>query len=539
MSKKRKIATRVLFAVAAFSLFAHASESGNGWIELLSGALPAAWRKPLGEWCLVGKVRLRKGDDRKFEWEKGTGIAVNGERGRTVHLVSLLEHGDCEAHIEFMVPRGSNSGVYFMGRYEIQILDSWDAEKGKPKEKVKHGDCGGIYQRWRKGRGFEGHPPRVNACRAPGKWQSFDVLFRAPRFDSSGGKTADAEFVRVVHNGIIVHEHVKLSGPTRASLFNDEKPRGPLMLQGDHGPVAYRNVRIRPLGTRKFLLMQAVPMPYDQVSFQRNGKEIARYHFGRGLRRPFLFPVIGPSGRYLTRIGHPHDPVTHSHHMSVWISHHSVNGIDFWGDRGPRTGRIVHRTLGRLEDGLRRAAIVTENDWVGPEGGVVMRDRRRITTENLPDGKWILLIDIELAAPQKTVTLGATPFGPLGVRMAKTIGVRDGGGVIRNSEGRWNERAIFHRPARWVDYSGPVAPDGALEGITLMDHPSNPRHPVPFHVREDGWMGPSLTLESPLRIEPGKPLRLRYGLYIHRGDPPLEALEGRWRRFAERDSGPF
>jgi hypothetical protein len=131
--------------------------------------------------------------------------------------------------------------VYFLGRYEIQVFDSWGVTQ------PKHGDCGGIYQRWddrREPKGFEGHPPRVNASRAPGQWQSFDVLFRAPRFDASGRKTDNACFIKVIHNGVVVHENVELTGPTRASLFQDEKPVGPLMLQGDHGPVAYRNIWI-------------------------------------------------------------------------------------------------------------------------------------------------------------------------------------------------------------------------------------------------------------------------------------------------------
>ncbi len=170
---------------------------------------------------------------------------MNGPTGRTRNILSKANFGDCRAHIEFMVPKGSNSGVYFMGRYEIQVFDSWGA--GEP----KHSDCGGIYQRWdnnRSPKGYEGHPPRVNASRAPGQWQTFDVIFRAPRFDENGRKIANAGFEKVIHNGIVVHEDVVLSGPTRASTYNDEKPTGPLMLQGDHGPVAYRNIRLEPAG---------------------------------------------------------------------------------------------------------------------------------------------------------------------------------------------------------------------------------------------------------------------------------------------------
>src|SRR5437867_13315699 len=87
--------------------------------------------------------------------------------------------------------------------------------------------------------------------------------------------------------------------------------------------------------------IQAIPEPYEQISFVRDGVEIARYHFGPTLRRPFVFPMVGPSGLSLTRMGHPHDPESHSHHNSVWISHNSVNGVSFWDDRAK--GKIVHQ----------------------------------------------------------------------------------------------------------------------------------------------------------------------------------------------------
>ena len=115
--------------------------------------------------------------------------------------------------------------------------------------------------------------------------------------------------------------------------------------------------------------------------------------------------------------------------------------------------------------------------------------------------------------------------------MAKTIGVNDGGGTIRNSEGGVNEAGVFWKSAKWVDYSGPITAT-ATEGITLMDHPSNPNHPSIFHVRNDGWMGASLTHQAPRTIEPGQPLRLRYGLYVHAGMPDTKVLEQRWVEFS-------
>ncbi|UCG58536.1 MAG: TIM barrel protein, partial [Phycisphaerales bacterium] len=93
------------------------------------------------------------------------------------------------------------------------------------------------------------------ASREPGQWQTFDVVFRAPRFDEDGSKIANARFEKIVHNGAVVHADVVLTGPTRAGAYNDEKPLGPIMLQGDHGPVAYRNIRLEPAGPNPFFAM--------------------------------------------------------------------------------------------------------------------------------------------------------------------------------------------------------------------------------------------------------------------------------------------
>jgi hypothetical protein len=204
----------------------------------------SVWKKT-GEWAEAGSIGLHPADSKKLvavSYSEPPKIIFNGTKGKSIDLVSKEEFGDCDLHIEFMVPQGSNSGVYLMGRYEIQVFDSWG------KEKVEHSDCGGIYQRWKDNTGYEGRPPKLNASKKPGEWQSFDITFRAPRFDADGKKIENAKFVKVVHNGKVVHENESLSGPTRAAHFEDEKPTGPLMLQGDHGPVAFRNIRIKATG---------------------------------------------------------------------------------------------------------------------------------------------------------------------------------------------------------------------------------------------------------------------------------------------------
>lgn len=200
------------------------------------------FRAPLGDWMTAGEVALDAADAKRLVWSGTGSTAVNGAKGKTVHLFTTAQHGDARVELEFMVPQGSNSGVYLMGRYEIQILDSWG------KTELKYSDCGGIYQRHDEATnsGFEGHAPRVNASKEPGKWQRLEIDFRAPRFDADGKKVEDARFVKVVLNGVTIHEDVPVTGPTRSGAYIDEQPLGPLMFQGNHGPVAYRNILIVP-----------------------------------------------------------------------------------------------------------------------------------------------------------------------------------------------------------------------------------------------------------------------------------------------------
>lgn len=284
--------------------------------------------------------------------------------------------------------------------------------------------------------------------------------------------------------------------------------------------------------------LQVVPLPYDQASFRLEDRELTRYHFSPSLRRPFLYPVLGPEGRSLTRMGQPSDPHGHRHHNSVWISHSDVQGVNFWGDEGD--GTIVTLSVERYvdaDDPKPYASMLVSNEWRDADNRTLLHERRQITV--LPEDQsdatapWMILIDLELAAPgEQPVTFGETAFGIIGVRMAKSIGVREGGGRLLNSEGQRNEAPMFRKPARWVDYSGPVT-GSSTGGITLMDHPDNPHHPAPFHVRDEGWMGASLSLAGPITVAPDRPLRLRYGLWMHSGVPDRPTIDRAWSAFAD------
>jgi hypothetical protein len=219
----------------------------DGWRPLLNGRDLAGWRAQEGkpsEWFTTRGVRFERllAPTRLFAVAEPGDRIVNGPTGRTANLVTEEKFGDIELYLEFMLAKGSNSGVYLHGLYEIQIFDSWGST-----EPMRTSDCGAVYHRWINNQGVGGSAPRVNASRRPGEWQSFQIWFRAPRFDTSGRKTENARFIRVLHNGILVQEEVEVDGPTRAHMPHPEAPLNPLMLQGDHGPVAFKDIYVRPL----------------------------------------------------------------------------------------------------------------------------------------------------------------------------------------------------------------------------------------------------------------------------------------------------
>ena len=186
--------------------------------------------KARGKWK-VGRASLDPANPSRLVVSDGQEL-INTEGGG-VDIYSEIKHGNAVIEVELMVPKGSNSGVYVMGEYEVQVLDSFG------KKEIGAGDIGALYG---------AAPPRVNASKAPGEWQKFVIDFRAPRFDASGNKTANAKFVKVTLNGQVLHENVEMKGPTPSGVTGKEATTGPIMFQGDHGPVAYRNIKITPAG---------------------------------------------------------------------------------------------------------------------------------------------------------------------------------------------------------------------------------------------------------------------------------------------------
>ncbi len=194
--------------------------------------------KDLTGWKLRGDAKKNKwevgtatvDDKGKLVFKKGGSDLVN-TGGGGIDIYTEQDFGDCLIELEVMVPKGSNSGIYPMGRYEIQILDSFG------RDKLGMGDMGAIYSV---------AVPKLNACLKAGEWQKYVIDFQAPRFDGKK-KVGNTIFKSVVLNGKVIHENAEvLKGATGGSINNMEAPVGPLMFQGDHGPVAFRNIKITP-----------------------------------------------------------------------------------------------------------------------------------------------------------------------------------------------------------------------------------------------------------------------------------------------------
>lgn len=214
----------------------------------------ADFKETSKNWKIAGNVFVDREQKQVLIPSNGKGVLVNiPVDSNNSHLFSKFKHGDIELELDVMMPVSSNSGLYFQGRYEIQLLDSWGEEN------PDSGDIGGVYKRWDASKeegekGFDGVAPNSNACKAPGLWQHFKIIFHAPTFDNSGKKIKNAWFEKVWLNGKLIHDNVEISGPTRSSAFNDEVPLAPLMIQGDHGPVAIRNIKYKLYNNEKIEL---------------------------------------------------------------------------------------------------------------------------------------------------------------------------------------------------------------------------------------------------------------------------------------------
>ncbi len=284
---------------------------------------------------------------------------------------------------------------------------------------------------------------------------------------------------------------------------------------------------------------------------------VSEYHF-RNVSRPFLYPLLGPDGVHMTRRW-PQEDVggeekDHPHHHALWWSHGVANGSDFWSEVAG-AGTTVHqsftehRVVGHGEN--QKAVVGSRNRWVTKAGIVVAEDERRMVFHAPTAEVRHLDFEITVRPVGGTLVLGDTKEGTFAIRLAETMRLKRAdkskGGTILNSRGQ-TDGDTWGKRAEWCDYSGPVAtPQGTgTYGVTIFDHPTNPRHPTWWHVRDYGLFAANpfgihdFEKKPPgsgnLAVEVGKTLTFRYRVVLHRGDSQSVPLEALYRSYAaEKD----
>jgi hypothetical protein len=273
-----------------------------------------------------------------------------------------------------------------------------------------------------------------------------------------------------------------------------------------------------------------------------DGQHFADYVY-EGYSRPFLYPLIGPGGAKMTRnwpmAEAENEERDHPHHKSLWWAHGAMNGVDFWAE-GKDSGKTVHQEFTAIESG-KVGVIKSRNNYVSKEGKTICTDERTLRIypvnndrEVAPGGRAIpgrsrqvFDFEITLQAGDDGLTFGDTKEGTMSMRLAETMRLKGkvGKGHIVNSEGvrdgdTWGKRA------KWVDYHGPV--DGTVVGAAIFDHPTNPRYPTWWHVRDYGLFGANPfgihdfekkeKGAGDLKVNAGEKITFRYRFYLHRGD---------------------
>lgn len=282
------------------------------------------------------------------------------------------------------------------------------------------------------------------------------------------------------------------------------------------------------------------------VAVEINGAPFTEYHY-QEVSRPFLYPVIGPTGAGMTRnypmkdmAGEARD---HVHHRSLWFTHGNINGIDFWAETGnkEKLGRTVHEKFLQTTSGTDRGIIATQNKLLAADGRQIGTTIFTITFHNRAEDR-LIDFDVELKATHGDMTLGDTKEGTMAIRIAETMRLKElkgqpkGQGRIVTSEGILDGAAWGTR-AKWVDYHGPVGEKTV--GVAIFDHPSNLRHPTWWHVRDYGLFAANPFGRHDFEkladkeagkhvIRDGQTLKQKYRFYFHVGDTAAAKVAERY-----------
>lgn len=280
-----------------------------------------------------------------------------------------------------------------------------------------------------------------------------------------------------------------------------------------------------------------------------NGQLFTEYYF-KDVPRPFCYPVQGPGDLPLTRNWPmkdvPGEAKDHKHHRSLWFTHGSVNGLDFWSE-DKDFGKIVHDGFITVASGPDMGVIKSKNKWVAKDGAVVCTDERTLRIYNRPASERLLDFQITIHASNGELTFGDTKEGSMAFRLNETMrlapnkeNVGKPTGHIVNSEGV-RDGATWGKRAKWCDYYGPV--EGKTVGIAIFDNPANPRYPTWWHVRDYGLFAANpfgqhdfenlkdKKTAGNLVVPAGQSVTFRYRVYMHEGDDQQAGVAARYAEY--------
>jgi hypothetical protein len=292
----------------------------------------------------------------------------------------------------------------------------------------------------------------------------------------------------------------------------------------------------------------------DRVRIEINGELFTEYRHGDA-PHVYYWPVIGPGGAKMTR-SYPMEKVAgeetdHVHHRSLWFSHGTVNGVDFWGEMAsykgdPKhpVGKIEHVKVLAAESGKKEGVLRTEVKWSAPDGTVPLRGEQTLRVFDGGKSERVCDFEVTLIAGDKDVTFGDTKEGTAGIRIAESMRLKqakgEGKGTIVNSEGVEGAKA-WGQHAKWVTMSGPIG--DKVYSITMMDHPSNLRHPTRWHARDYGLFAANPFCEGEMDktaaknagdyvLKAGGKLTFKYRIAFTEGDAAAAKAGERWKEFA-------
>lgn len=282
-----------------------------------------------------------------------------------------------------------------------------------------------------------------------------------------------------------------------------------------------------------------------QLHVSIGGRHFTTYNHGPEVVRPYLYPVYAGEGVGVTRNwpmvpGAAGESTDHPHHKGIYTAQDEIREVNNWGE-GPGHGWQIHKRFSHVYSGLTAGGFTAEIDWTDKDRKVYMAETRHVAFYNTPLRARLLDYQVTFHASHGDLVIGDTKEGGfLSVRVASSMEEEEGGGVITNGCGGVTEAETWGKRAHWCDYSGTI--QGGTYGVSLLDHPGNPRFPTYWHVRAYGLMTANPvgrhhftgddTQRWDLPIAAGQSMTWRYRILVHHGDAQAARLPAHYEGFA-------